>query len=63
MKPFWIALALPIGSCVSGDFCEVYTPLDMNREAAAAVIQLDRPAAEAIAVNETVWRNCIGPLG
>lgn len=57
MKILLIAF-LPIGSCVSGEFCQVYVPLDLTRQGASALVQADRPAAEAAAVNEESWRDC-----
>lgn len=56
MKILLIAF-LPLGSC-GGSFCQIYSPLDMNRDAATALVQLDRPAAEAAAVNEESYRGC-----
>lgn len=58
MKILLIALVLQIGSCVSGDYCQVYVPLDLTRQGAEALVQADRPAAEAAAVNEESWRGC-----
>lgn len=61
MRNFWIALVLPISGCQMASleaFCAIYTPVNINREAGTAVIQLDRPAAEAIAINEETWRQC-----
>lgn len=58
MRNFWIALVLPISSCATGDYCDIYVPVGINREAGAAVVQLHRTAAEAIAINEESWRQC-----
>ena len=42
---------LALGSCVSGDFCEVVrAPITFQPETAAMVVRTDRASAEAIDV-------------
>ncbi len=38
------------------EFCTLYTPVDLTRAGATAVVKADRPAAERIAVNEELHR-------
>lgn len=42
----------------SGSFCAVYQPLALNLEAATALVDLDRSAAEAAVVNEETYGEC-----
>jgi hypothetical protein len=42
----------------SGSFCAVYQPLALNREAATALVDMDRSAAEAAVVNEETYGEC-----
>lgn len=50
---------LALGSCAgTGSFCGTYLPLDMNRDAATALVRLDRPAAERAATNEGTHEAC-----
>ena len=50
---------LLVGSCTApGSFCAAYVPVGLNDAAAWAVIDLDRDAAENIAVNEDTYRQC-----
>lgn len=58
MKVLLIALVLPVSSCATGDFCDIYVSLDMTRQGAEALVRADRPAAEAAAINEETWRQC-----
>ena len=60
MKNFWIFSLMMIGlSGCAGDFCDVYSPVTLSREAGISLIQQDRQAAEAIATNKTYWtREC-----
>lgn len=52
-------VVLLVGSCVGpGSFCSSYLPVGLNDAAAWAVIDLDRDAAENIAVNEGTYRDC-----
>jgi hypothetical protein len=43
-----------------GGFCAAYMPVGpLNDEAATALIQHDRSAAESIAVNEETYQECL----
>lgn len=58
MKILLIASLGLIASCgtIPGSFCAVYTPVDMNVEAATQVVLLDREAGERLATNEETHR-------
>ena len=45
-------------SATNGSFCATYQPLGLSREAATALVQLDRDAAVSAAVNEDTYREC-----
>ena len=51
---------LAISGCMTpqGSYCAVYQPLNMNREAATALVAADRQAAEAAVVNEETYGEC-----
>jgi hypothetical protein len=55
-----LSTALLVSACnpSGGNFCAVYQPLGLNREAATALVTLDRPAAEAAVVNEETYAEC-----
>lgn len=46
--PLSLTALLAVSACEAGDFCDVAESLRMEREAAAALVQIDRPAAEKI---------------
>ena len=52
---------LALGSCVSGDFCEVVrAPITFQPETAAMVVRTDRASAEAIDVQNGYGRGHCG---
>lgn len=56
-----LSTALLVSACQmagGGSFCATYQPLGLNREAAMALVTLDRPAAEAAVVNEETYGEC-----
>ena len=56
----WLIVLPAVSGCIGtqGDFCDVYTPVDMTRAGAVAIVAADRPAAERIAINEDVAGRC-----
>lgn len=58
MRILWIAL-LGLASCTQpGSFCALYVDVNMTRAGAEALVPVDRPAAERIAVNEETAAGC-----
>ena len=56
-----LSTALLVSACQTagnGSFCATYQPLGLNRDAATALVTLDRPAAEAAVVNEETYAEC-----
>lgn len=61
MKYAVIVTTLLLTACSTdpGDFCDLYQDVDItSEEAAQALVQFDRPAAESIAVNEATAESC-----
>lgn len=60
--PFWstflLASAVSLGQCSVGNFCDVYTNVVLPQASAELLVAEDRAAAEAIAVNQRLYRNC-----
>lgn len=52
-----IGSAVSLSGCV-GSFCDVYTPVKMDRAVAEVVVAQDRRAAEDIAVNNAAYEAC-----
>lgn len=48
------------GCTATGNFCDIYLPVEMNRPAATALVAEDRGAAERIATNEETYESCGG---
>ncbi len=51
----WLTVSLVASACspaTRGTFCTAYTPIELSRPGAVAVVEADREAAERIAVNE-----------
>ena len=51
---------LAISACMTpqGSYCSVYQPLGLSREAATALVTLDRDAAVAVITNEDSYGEC-----
>ena len=58
IKSFMIVLLVSSCTQLPGSFCSSYLPVDLNEDAAWAVIGADRDAAENIAVNEETYKDC-----
>ncbi len=59
MKAMMLLSTVFLSSCADGgNFCDVYSEVGLSREGATAVVTVDRPAAEQIAVNEELFRRC-----
>jgi hypothetical protein len=56
-----ISLLAGCAGRVSGNFCDIYERVTLSEDSARAIIRDDRPAAIAIAVNESLYqRQCRG---
>ena len=55
-----LTACLTISGCMTpqGSYCAVYQPMNLNREAATALVDLDRDAAEAAVTNEDSYGEC-----
>jgi hypothetical protein len=55
-----LTACLTISGCMTpqGSYCSVYQPLNLNREAATALVDLDRDAAVAAITNEDSYGAC-----
>lgn len=55
----WLIAFLAVSGCAPvGSFCDLYTVVNMSRAGAEALVPVDRPASENIAVNEELHREC-----
>lgn len=51
-----ILSASGISACAPvGDFCDLYEPVQLDREVAQVVVSQDRPSAVRIATHNEVW--------
>jgi hypothetical protein len=53
-----LLIAFPGCGGNSGDFCALYERVLFEPELAREIVERDRPAAEAVAVNEATYQRC-----